>query len=73
MYPISTNEKLGMLVEQVRLAEIRQQIEAQRLGDAVQENSFGIKSLMHTILRFIRTRKADSPTDVSKRAIPVKT
>ena len=32
MYSLFSNEKLGMPVEEMRLREIRQQIEAQRLG-----------------------------------------
>ena len=35
MNTLFTNEKLGMPVEAVRLAEIRQQIDAQRLADEV--------------------------------------
>ena len=69
MYTIFANEKLGMPVEQVRLAAIRQQIEAQRLGDAVKGNRFGIKSLKHVVLRFIPARKAALPTEVTKHRL----
>ena len=34
--PINANVKLGMAVQEVRLREIRQQIEAQRVADEVQ-------------------------------------
>jgi len=33
MYSLFSNEKLGMPVEELRLWEIRKEIEAQRLGD----------------------------------------
>ena len=45
MYTLSTNEKLGMQVEQVRLAQIRQEIEARRLAADVQERGTLIQSL----------------------------
>jgi hypothetical protein len=35
MYTLFSNERLGMLVEEVRLHEIRSQIEAQRLAGEV--------------------------------------
>jgi hypothetical protein len=38
MYTLFSNEKLGKTVEAVRLREIRQQIEGQRLGEAVSQS-----------------------------------
>ncbi len=35
MYTLFSNAKLGMLVEQMRLAETRRQIEAQRIADEI--------------------------------------
>ena len=37
MYTVSPNENLGMQVEQVRLAEIRQEIEARRVAGEVRD------------------------------------
>lgn len=38
MFTISTNDKLGMMVEDVRMSEIRDAIAARRLGDEVRNN-----------------------------------
>lgn len=73
MYTIFTNEKLGMQVEQVRLAEIRQQIEAQRLGDAVDGNRFGIKSLIGSVSRFIGVQQSKLATQGNKHTVTIET
>ncbi len=56
MNTIFTNEKLGMQVEQVRLAEIRQEIEARRLAADVQEQRFGIGTLLRAFSTFAASR-----------------
>ena len=61
MYTILSNEKLGMTVENVRLAEIRQEIESQQLGDEVQGNRFGLKSLVQKVSHLVAARNADLP------------
>lgn len=58
MYTLSPNEKLGMQVEQIRLAEIRQEIEARRLAADVQEPGFGVGTLMRALSTFVAARKA---------------
>ncbi len=40
MYSLFSNEKLGMLVEEVRLREIRQEIERRRLADEIGDIQF---------------------------------
>lgn len=47
MYTLFSNEKLGVPVEELRLREIRQQIEAQRLGDEINP------TLQRRITRFL--------------------
>lgn len=39
MFTLNTNDKLGMMVEDVRLSEIRQAVHAQQLGDAVKNTT----------------------------------
>ena len=57
MYTLFSNERLGMPVEQVRLAEIRQQIEARRLASEVQGRRFGVRTLIHALSTFVAARK----------------
>ena len=49
MYTLVTNEKLGMPVEEVRLAAIRQEIEARRLAGQVQGRRFGIRFVIRRV------------------------
>jgi hypothetical protein len=56
MYSLFSNEKLGMSVEQARLGEIRQQIDAQRLADEVKPT--GSKRLMRLPVRWFDQAKA---------------
>lgn len=57
MYTLSPNEKLGMQVEQLRLAEIRQEIEARRLASEIQGRRFGVSRLIHALTSFVALYK----------------
>ena len=73
MYTLSPNENLGMQIEQVRLAQIRQEIEAGRLATDVQEKHSGVTSLIHAILTHMSSLKfslsAKLPHQISERQI----
>ena len=71
MYTLSPNEKLGMQVEQVRLAEIRQEIEARRLAADVQGRRFGISTLIHGLSTFAAVQKIRSIAKVLKQ-LPIR-
>lgn len=71
MYTLNTNPNLGMSVENTRLTEIRQEIDAHRLGDEVQQNRSGIKSLMQIISRVVTARKPALPAAVSTQPTAV--
>ncbi len=67
MYTLSPNEKLGMQVEQVRLAEIRQEIAARRLAADVQERRFGLGTLRRAISTFVTSRNKDLSTKLPEQ------
>lgn len=67
MYTIFTNEKLGMQVEQARLAEIRQEIDARRLAGEVQGRRFGVGTLIHALSTFLAVHKIRFIAKVSKQ------
>jgi len=71
MYTLSPNEKLGMQFEQVRLAEIRQQIEARRLASEVQREHFGLGKLIHALSTFATVGKTHFIAKVSTQ-LPIR-
>ena len=71
MYTLFTNEKLGMPVEQLRLAEIRQEIAARRLAADVQGRRFGVGTLVRALSTFVAVYKTRFIAKVSKQ-LPVR-
>lgn len=54
MFTLNTNDKLGMMVEDARMGEIRDAIAAQRLGDEVrnatsEHNMISVRRWIHRV------------------------